>query len=448
MEYVIIGLLFANLILVIVVLLRMTMAKQQAALSPEEARNMAGHLSRELSDSVSRQTGMVMQNISAGQSSQRKELAEALSRQYGETREILESLETQYEGTQKELLKVLGELKESNATALGELKESNGKALAEMKDANTQSITQLRNENQAALDRMNDTVNEKLQKTLNDRISQSFELVNKRLAEVYESLGEMKSVANGVNDLKGILSNVKTRGTLGEVQLEAILEEILIPEQFEKQYKLVPGRTEIVDFAVKLPGAEEGESIYLPVDSKFPGVTYGDLLAAYDSGDAEAVREARKLLKASVRKSAKDIHDKYICPPYTTDFAIMFLPFEGLYMEVVNMGALEELQNEFHVNIAGPSTMAALLNSLRMGFKTLAIQRRSGEVWKTLEAVKKEFSNFEDGLNKMKERLGQADDELEKLIGRRTNAINRRLREVSEVDSIEEADAILGIKQG
>lgn len=423
MEYIIIGLLIVNLFLIAVLLVMQLTKKQQTTLSPEEARDLAARLRADMSDAVSRQTGVVLQNIASGQSNQRKELSDALAVQRSETKEALKGLDTHFSEVQIKLLESLGEIK----------------------DSNTRSLTQLRTENQAALDRMNDTVNEKLQKTLNDRISQSFELVNKRLSEVYESLGEMKTVASGVNDLKAILSNVKTRGTLGEVQLEAILEEILIPEQFEKQYRIIPDRPEIVDFAVKLPGSEDGDSVYLPVDSKFPGDTYATLMDAYNSGNPEEVREARKLLKTSVKKCAKDIHDKYVCPPYTTDFAIMFLPFEGLYMEVVNMGAVEELQNEYHVNIAGPSTMAALLNSLRMGFKTLAIQKRSGEVWKTLEAVKKEFGTFEAGLNKMKERLTQADTELENLIGRRTNAINRKLREVSEVESIDEADQILGI---
>lgn len=254
----------------------------------------------------------------------------------------------------------------------------------------------------------------------------------------------MKSVAEGVSDLKNVLSNVKTRGIMGEIQLSAILSEILTHDQYGEQISIVPGSSERVDFAVKLPGAEDGEFIYLPIDSKFPGDTYSNLLDAYDSGDPEQLKEKRKALEIEIIRCAKSIHDKYIQPPYTTNFAVMFLPFEGLYAEVVNTsGMVERLQRDFSINIAGPSTMAAMLNSLQMGFKTLAIQRKSGEVWKILEAAKKEFSTFEDVLNKTRNRLKQADEELDKLIGTRTKAINRKLATVSDLNSDEEADNIL-----
>lgn len=300
-------------------------------------------------------------------------------------------------------------------------------------------------ENAESLDKINDTVNEKLQKTLDDRISKSFETVNKRLAEVYEGLGEMKNVASGVSDLKNVLSNVKTRGIMGEIQLGAILNEILAPEQFEEQITVNPNSSEKVDFAVKLPGMEDGEYVYLPIDSKFPGDTYSNLLTAYDSGNPDELKAKRKVLELEIKRCAKSIHDKYIVPPHTTDFAIMFLPFEGLYAEVVNMGLVEVLQKEYKINIAGPSTMAAMLNSLQMGFRTLAIQKKSGEVWKILEGAKKEFNNFEKVLNKTRERLKQADDELEKLVGTRTRAINRKLNTVATLDSSEDAEKLLDI---
>ena len=312
--------------------------------------------------------------------------------------------------------------------------------LNSIRQENSACLEQLRRENSASLERINDTVNEKLQKTLDDRISRSFEAVNKRLAEVYVGLGEMKTVAAGVADLKNVLANVKTRGIMGEIQLAAILEEILAPEQYAAQVGLKPGSAEKVDFAVKLPGQEEGGWVYLPVDAKFPGDTYSRLLAAYEAGDPEGLRACRAALEAEIKRCAKSIHDKYIAPPQTTDFAVMFLPFEGLYAEVVNMGLVEPLLRSFRVSIAGPSTMAAMLNSLQMGFRTLAVQRKSGEVWQVLEAAKKEFANFEKVLLAARNRLRQADEELDRLIGTRTRAINRQLKEVAEPDGPKQPD--------
>lgn len=298
----------------------------------------------------------------------------------------------------------------------------------------TEQLEGLRRDNQASLDRINQTVDEKLQKTLERRISQSFEAVNQRLAEVYAGLGEMKSVAAGVADLKKVLANVKTRGTLGEIQLGAILQEVLAPEQYGEQLRLTPDSAERVDFAVRLPGQQHSEPVYLPIDAKFPADVYANLLAAYESGDAAELKERRAALELAVKKCAKSIADKYIKPPYTTDFAIMFLPCEGLYAEVVNLGLLENLQRSFKVSVAGPSTMAAMLNSLQMGFRTLAIQQKSGEVWQILEAAKKEFESFENVLDAVRKRLRQADDELDKLVGVRTRAINRRLLSVEVLD--------------
>ncbi len=298
----------------------------------------------------------------------------------------------------------------------------------------TEQLEGLRRDNQASLDRINQTVDEKLQKTLERRISQSFEAVNQRLAEVYAGLGELKSVAAGVADLKKVLANVKTRGTLGEIQLGAILQEVLAPEQYGEQLRLTHDSAERVDFAVRLPGQQHSEPVYLPIDAKFPADVYANLLAAYENGDAAELKERRAALELAVKKCAKSIADKYIKPPYTTDFAIMFLPCEGLYAEVVNLGLLENLQRSFKVSVAGPSTMAAMLNSLQMGFRTLAIQQKSGEVWQILEAAKKEFESFENVLDAVRKRLRQADDELDKLVGVRTRAINRRLLSVEVLD--------------
>ena len=280
------------------------------------------------------------------------------------------------------------------------LDRDNREGLEKLMTANFDSMEKLRRENSESLDKINNTVSEKLQKTLNDRISQSFESVNKRLTEVYAGLGEMKAVASGVSDLKKVLSNVKTRGIMGEIQLGAILAEILAPEQYEEQAAIIPDSSERVDFAVKLPG-KENDSVYLPIDSKFPGDTYAKIAAAYESGNAVELKSARSALELEMKRCARSIRTKYVKPPYTTDFAIMFLPFEGLYAEVVNHGLVEILQREYNVNIAGPSTMAALLNSLQMGFRTLAIQKRTSEVWSVLGAVKTEFGKFGGMLEKV-----------------------------------------------
>ncbi len=323
------------------------------------------------------------------------------------------------------------------------IRKEMSEALDKIRTDNTIALDKLRTENQASLDKIDQTVNEKLQKTLNDRITQSFEAVNKRLAEVYEGLGEMKNVASGVSDLKKVLANVKSRGIMGEIQLSSILGEILAPEQYKEQYRLNPNGSEKVDFAVRLPGPKDGEFVYLPIDSKFPGERYAALIDAYEEGSNDAIKVRRAALEQEIKRCAKSIQSKYIVPPYSTDFAIMFLPFEGLYAEVVNMGLVEVLQRDYHVNITGPSTMAAMLNSLQMGFRTLAIQKKSGEVWKILEAAKLEFGRFEQVLNKTRERLRQADNELEKLVGARTKAINSKLQDVSTLDTAEDTAALL-----
>lgn len=275
-----------------------------------------------------------------------------------------------------------------------------------------------------------ETMQKAVDEKLDDKLNQSFNVVNESLRQVYEGLGEMKNIANQVGDVKKVLSGVKTRGILGEVQLASILEEILAPNQYEIEIPTIPGSSNRVEFAVKMPGQGEDSEVYLPIDSKFPGETYARLMEAYDSADKFAVEEARKLLERTIKSEAKDIKSKYVMPPYTTDFAIMFLPFEGLYAEVVRMGMIEVLQREYKISIAGPTTMAALLNSLQMGFRTLAIEKHSSEVWEILGAVKSEFSNFNNVLDDTRNRLKQADEGLEKLVGVRTRAIERKLREI------------------
>ncbi len=290
--------------------------------------------------------------------------------------------------------------------------------------------------NEKKLEEMRRTVDEKLQKTLEERISRSFKMVNEQLEQVYKSLGEMQKVSENVDGLKRILSNVKTRGIFGEIQLKAILDEILSPEQYAENIVTKKGSSERVEFAVKMPG-DGDEPVYLPIDSKFPMDAYNSLMDAYDSADPNRVKTAVDILKNRIKSFAKDISGKYIDVPNTTEFAIMFLPTESLYAEVVRHGLVEELQKE-KINIAGPTTMAALLNSLQMGFKTLAIQKSSGQVWKVLGEVKKEFSNFEKVLDSAQKRIQQTSQDLDSLIGTRTRAINRKLRDVSEYTGIEE----------
>jgi Uncharacterized protein conserved in bacteria len=322
-----------------------------------------------------------------------------------------------------------------NNTVVEMLKQSENR-LNEFSRKNDESLKNIREDNNKKLEEMRATVDEKLQKTLNERITQSFKLVNEQLEQVYKGLGEMQNLASGVGDLKKVLSNVKTRGILGEIQLGAILEQILSPSQYETNVVTVQGSTERVEFAVKLP-AEDNKYVYLPIDAKFPADAYSQLVDAYEQGDITTIEATGKTLESRIKAFAKDINSKYIGPPDTTDFAIMFLPFEGLYSEVVRRGLVETLQNDYKVNIAGPTTMAALLNSLQMGFKTLAIQKRSSEVWEVLGAVKTEFATFEKALSKTQERLNSASDELEKLVGTRTRVIQRKLRSVTELDEVD-----------
>lgn len=310
--------------------------------------------------------------------------------------------------------------------------DAQNKSLEEMGNR----FDRMQDDNNRRLEQMRNTVDEKLQKTLEERIGQSFRIVNQSLAKVTEGIGEMQSIASGVGDLKKVLSNVKTRGVLGEIQLAAILEEILPHEQYEENVNTTGEAGNVVEFAVKLPGAGE-EPVWLPIDAKFPGDTYQKLLDAYETGDAKIVDAAKKELVSIVKKEAKDINRKYISPPKTTNFGIMFLPFEGLYSEVIRLGMVELLQREYRVNIAGPTTIAAMLNSLQMGFRTLAIQKRSDEVWKVLGAVRREFEKFEAELLKAKKNISQANKNLDTLIGTRSNKVLSSLKKVEKLPDSE-----------
>ena len=333
-------------------------------------------------------------------------------------------------GQQATLERRLQSLEQTNTQKLEELRKTLDDNMAKLQEANGKKLDEIRH-----------TVDEQLQDALQKRVSESFKAVNEQLEQVYKGLGEMQNLASDVGSLKQVLSGVKTRGILGEIQLGAILEEILAPEQYDTNVATIPGSTQRVEYAIRMPGADGG-SVWLPIDSKFPGDTYAHLQDAYASGDAQAVEDARHALELVLRSEARDIREKYVEPPYTTAFGILFLPFEGLYAEVVNGGLLEVLQRDYQVNVAGPSTMAALLNSLQMGFKTLAIQKRSGEVWQLLGAVKTEFDKFGQGLSKMQQRLRQTDEELDNLIGVRSRAISRKLRSVQSLDEVTAAELL------
>ena len=310
------------------------------------------------------------------------------------------------------------------------------KRLKEVRDVVERQLKELREDNNKQLSEVNKTVNEKLQKTLNERLSQSFETVGKQLQSVQEGLGEMKTLANDVGGLKKVLSNVKMRGGLGEVQLAMLLENILAPDQYAANVKTKAGSDANVEFAIKLPGRDDVNStVWIPIDAKFPKDVYQHLQEAYEDGDVIRVEKAQKELENTLKKMGKDIRDKYLDPPQTTDFGILFLPFEGIYAEVVrNAALLETLQRDYKIMVTGPTTLAAILNSLQMGFKTLAIQKRSSEVWTVLSDVKKEFQNFGGMMQKAQKNIQTGLNQLDDVMGVRTRAIERKLKNVSALE--------------
>ena len=397
----------------------------------ENERNL-DRAKREISDDMEQQMRFMSENLRILQTGQSEQLSQKQEAFFGVMTEKQAAISTSLESSAKNTEDRFRTFESKNTADLNDIRETVERRLSAMQNENDRHMDEVRDTMKKSLDEVRGVVDEKLQETLNKRITESFQLVNERLAEVYRGLGEMKNLAAGVGDLKKVLTNVKTRGTLGEVQLGAILEEVLTPEQYEKNFDAKRKSQERVEYAVKLPGAGE-EPVYLPIDSKFPSDAYVQLSDAYDSGDPAAVALARRRLCDVIMKFARDIHDKYVDPPRTTEFAVMFLPTEGIYAEVVRLGMVEKLQREARVNVAGPSTMAALLNSLRMGFSIVAMQQRSTEAWQVLGAVKNEFMNFEKVLNTAQSRISSAHDELEKLIGVRTRAILRKLRDVESL---------------
>ena len=385
-----------------------------------------------------------------------------------ECRYLLENHSKTARENREELAKSLGAFRTENAESLKHIAEQNFQSLETVRRTldssfqefrkifteNIQSFNELQREKfgelskkqsellqstEKRLDEMRSTVDEKLQKTLNERIGQSFEMVSKQLEHVQKGLGEMQSLAQDVGGLKKVLGNVKMRGCIGEVQLEMLLEQILAPEQYEANVKTRKGSDTLVEFAIKLPGKDDsGNCVYLPIDAKFPKDAYEQLQNAYDSGDTSELDAASRNIEQTIKAMAKDIHDKYLDPPYTTDFGIMYLPFESIYGEVVRRASLlEQLQRDYKVIVTGPTTLAAILNSLQMGFRTLAIQKRSSEVWKVLGAVKTEFEKFGGMLEKAQKNIQTANNQIEEVMGKRTRAIQRHLRNVEALPQSE-----------
>ncbi len=402
------------LIIIAVVCAALSLAAVILAVKNKSADNTS-QIIEKINENEQQQLSLLRRELTASTQQSVKSMGDILSENQNQfsraQQEKMENLESRFKTFSLENEQKLDLIRKSVETKLTYIQEDNNKQLEEMRK----------------------TVDEKLQNTLEEKMNKSFELVNQRLEQVYKGLGEMQTLAVGVGDLKKVLTNVKTRGIVGEIQLGAILSEILAPEQYDENVATKKGSKNVVEFAVKLPAEDDG-FIYLPIDSKFPGDTYAALRDAIDDGDRTKIELAVKALTTTIKNEAKDIRDKYIDPPNTTEFAIMFLPFEGLYSEVVNRGLVEVLQRQYKVNVAGPSTMAALLNSLQMGFKTLAVQQRSAEVWKILGEVKTEFDKFNDVLVATQQRINQANSELDKLVGVRTRQIQRKLKNVQSIE--------------
>lgn len=356
--------------------------------------------------------------------------------------ELTNSLKS-FEGKFTENIRALNELLRQKFSDFSvhqnEINKQTTENVKEVKQSVEGQLKSIREDNTKQLDEIRKTVDEKLQKTLNERLSQSFETVGKQLQAVQEGLGEMRTLATDVGGLKKVLSNVKMRGGIGEIQLSLLLEQILAPDQYEANVKTKASSADLVEFAIKLPGKDDsGKNVWLPIDAKFPKDTYEQLQEAYDEGDQNKILIAQKNLDNTIKKMAKDISEKYIDPPNTTDFGIMFLPFEGIYAEVVRKAALlEDLQRNYKIIVTGPTTLAAILNSLQMGFKTLAIQKRSSEVWQVLGAVKKEFENFSGIMEKAQKNIQTGLNQLDDVMGKRTRAIQRKLKGVEALSETE-----------
>jgi len=365
-------------------------------------------------------------------------LREKLDALRSDSERVERALREEQRAVRTELAETLDRMGGQLRLSLSTLTTDNQQRLAEVRTALDTQLKSLQTDNAAQLEKMREVVDEKLQKTLETRLSSSFKQIAERLEAVQRGLGEMQSLATGVGDLKRVLSNVKTRGTFGEVRLGALLEQVLTPDQYATNVATIPGSDERVEYAIRLPGADRDTQVWLPIDAKFPVEDYQRLLDAQEAADGETANAAAAALQRRVEAEAKTIREKYVSSPHTTDFALLFLPTEGLYAEVIRRpGLFEKLQRDHHVTVAGPTTLAAILNALQMGFRTLAIEKRSSEVWQILGAVKTEFGRFGDVLDKVKKKLDEAGKHID-ATGVRTRAIERRLR---GVESLADEDA-------
>ncbi len=358
------------------------------------------------------------------------------------------ALREQLEGNGAQLRNQLSTIQEAMASQLTGMSQGSQQNGEQLRTALNERLSAIQADNASKLEEMRKTVDEKLHATLEQRLGQSFALVSERLEQVHRGLGEMQNLAAGVGDLKRVLTNVKTRGTWGEVQLEAMIEQILTPDQYAKNISTIPGASERVEIAIRLPGRDDDQPVWLPIDAKFPVEDYQRLLDAHDRADADQVEIAAKALEVRIRGEAKTIKEKYVEPPFTTDFAFLYLPTEGLYAEVLRRpGLAESLQRDHRVVIAGPSTLSAMLNSLQMGFRTLAIEKRASDVWQVLGMVKTEFSKFGEVIEATKTKLDQARGQFDKL-GTRQRAIERKLRDVEAMPVLEDPGVVgmLGVE--
>ncbi len=402
----------------------------QSQHSKHEDKQSIGNLKNEMDNTLSNLRQEINNNMRSdmslfGETINRSQ-EQAINSQKDSFNALNKSLNEQIDTLQKNLFN----LQSSNATQMDKMRATVDEKMKEIRESNEKKL----NDKQK-------TVDEKLQTTLETRMKESFALVSDRLEQVYKGLGEMTNLATNVGDLKQMLSSVKQRGNFGEIALDNILSDILTPDQYEKQFEVAPDTKKVVDFAVKMPGSNE-TALYLPIDSKFSGDTFVHLQQAYDTGNKEDIEKAGKALEKSILDQAKSIHDKYIYPPYTTNFAIMFLPSESLYAEVVRREVFSKIQQEFHVTVAGPSTMAAMLYSLQMGFQTLQIQKKSNEVWNILSAVKTEFDKFANAFNTVQKNLRTIETNLDNLVGTRTRAIQKKLKDIKSMDQLTSAQIL------
>lgn len=453
------GLILILGIVIVIILLKKRSEFTDLSRSLDKVQTDLDAFDRYLRDDLQRLRG----DLTNSQSETRKELNaslaqinESLSKENRSNREettaALTKLNQQINAdagkNREELSQALNNLSESLARKLQDLTKTEQTQFETLKTALENRMEQIRTNNETKLEEMRKTVDEKLHETLEKRLGDSFKQVSERLELVHKGLGEMQNLANGVGDLKKVLSNVKTRGVMGEIQLEMILEQMLTPEQYVRNYKPHKRRDETVEFAIRLPGRDEDlESVYLPMDAKFPIEDYHRLIEAWDKGDNVAIDAARKGLQSRIIECARDIKNKYINPPYTTDFALLFLPVEGLYAEVLRDPDLfETIRRKYQVIVVGPTTVSAILNSLQMGFRTLAIEKRTGEVWRILSAVKNEFGKFGKILEKTQKKLQEASNSIE-TASHRSRQIEKKLNKVQELPD-EEPKPVLEIGEG